>query len=181
MAQADYPMATWIGADVSNFHMGRKATVNKVVIHITDGRGQAYPVAQMWQGSGHGTSAHFVIGQDATVIQSVRLSDTAWHAHDANASSVGIEHCARSPKQRDFGPDDPGLPPTPAQYHASAELVAWLLQKYNLPCDRQHVLGHKEADSKTDHDDCPTGNWDWAVYWPMVQAAYGYGAGVCHG
>jgi N-acetyl-anhydromuramyl-L-alanine amidase AmpD len=177
---SEYSLATWVGADSSNYRAGRARPVDKIVIHITSGHANAYPVAKMWQEPGHGTSAHFVIGQDSTVIQCVRLIDTAQHAHDANSSSIGIEHCAREPNEPSFPKGDLGLPPTDAQYHASAELVATLLQRFKIPCDRKHVLGHAEADPKTTHSKCPTGAWDWSKYWPMVQAAFSY-SGVCRG
>lgn len=167
---AEYPIAKWVAADPSNWRERTGRVITQIVIHITDGHANALPVAQMWQEPNHGSSAHFVIGQDATVYQCVQLEDVAWHAHSANGISVGIEHSARS--KMELGHDDPGMPPTDAQYHASAELVAWLLLKFGLPCDRKHVLGHAEADPATTHADCPTGNWSWAVYWPMVLTSY---------
>ncbi len=171
---AEYPMAQWIPAHASNYRERAGRVVTQIVIHVTDGHAAAQPVAEMWQQAGHGTSAHFVVGQDATVLQCVKIEDVAQHAHTANGTSVGIEHCART--KFELGHDDPGMPPTAAQYEASAELVVWLLQELGIPCDRQHVLGHAEADPHTTHSDCPTGAWDWSVYWPIVQQIYKAGA-----
>jgi hypothetical protein len=58
--------------------------------------------------------------------------------------------------------------PTEAQYRASARLVAWLLRQYGIPCDREHVLGHAEADTKTTHTSCPNAVWDWEAYMTML-------------
>jgi len=149
-----------------------------IVIHCTDGHPAALGVAQMWQqpgASGKHTSAHFVIGQDGEAIQCVPLAFAAQHAHNANAHSVGIEHCARTPGEWDkaLGHHDPGLPPSDALYAKSAELVAYLLVAAGLPCDRDHVKGHAEADPATTHTRCPDGcGWDWDAYMSRVRIAY---------
>lgn len=169
----DYPFATAVPADTSNYRTASRRAYSVIIVHITDGRGDALPVAQMWQKPGHGSSAHFVIGQDGTMIQAVALKDVAWHSHDCNGVSVGVEHCARSPGEPPWPKDDPGLPLSEAQWEASAKLVAWLLTSAGLPCDRKHVLGHAEADAKTTHSDCPTGvagGWDWDAYMARIAA-----------
>lgn len=153
---ADYPGALWMPAHPSNFRAGRMAAVGLLVLHCTDGHADARPVAEMWQRPAHGSSAHFVIGQDGTVIQAVRLADVAWHAHVANGHSVGIEHCARTP--RELGPNDPGMPPTEAQLTASAKLVDWLCARFGMPRSRAVIVGHAEADPATTHADCPEGS-----------------------
>src|ERR1700744_5756395 len=153
---ADYPLAKWVPADHSNFRRGRVVPAPTLIcIHCTDGRERAEPVSEMWQQPGHGSSAHFVVGQDGTVIQCVALADTAWHAHEANGHSVGIEHSARTPGE--LGHDDPGLPPSDVQYQASARLVAWLCRELQLHPTRVAVLGHAEADKTTTHQKCPLG------------------------
>ena len=167
-----YPLARWVPADESNYRKGRKDDVSAIVIHITSGHPNALPVAQMWQQVSHKSSAHFVIGQDGTVIQAIDTEDTAWHAHNANSSSVGIEHCAREPHESGFPQGDPGLPPSLALYQASAQLVAWLLKQYGLPCDRDHVKGHCEIDTITTHTGCPNSVWDWDSYMALVSAAF---------
>jgi N-acetyl-anhydromuramyl-L-alanine amidase AmpD len=144
-----------------------------IVIHCTDGKSYARPIAEMWQDPSHGTSAHFVIDQDGTTLQCVPLRFAAQHAHDMNSRSVGIEHCARTPGEFERPPynwtRDPGLPPSEAQYAASARLVAYLLVAGGLPPDRTHVVGHAEIDKKTTHDRCPEGcGWRWDHYMAMV-------------
>lgn len=168
---AEYPLALWVPADPSNYRTVGRPSYSQIIIHCTDGHPPAQPVAEMWQEPGHGSSAHFVIGQDGTVIQCVRLADVAWHAHAANGASVGIEHCARTP--RELGPQDTGLTPSTDQYNASAKLVAWLLRRAWLQPTRDVVLGHAEADPATTHKDCPTGcGWDWDLYMALVQREY---------
>ena len=159
-----------VPAHHSNFltHMGERA-VSLIVIHITDGHPVARPVAEMWQQPNHGSSAHFVVGQDGSIVQGVLCSDIAWHAHHVNASSIGIEHCARTPHE--LGPNDPGLRPSMELYRASARLVGWLCDEYHLPRDRNHIVGHAEVDHVTTHVDCPDGApWDWITYMQLVRA-----------
>lgn len=153
---ADYPGALWVPAHATNYRRAGRRAFDRIVIHCTDGRGDPHRVAKMWQEAGHGSSAHFVVGQDATVIQAVRLADIAWHAHSLNGRSVGIEHCARTP--RELGPTDLGLPPNAEQLTASAKLVAWLCRRAGLPPTREVIVGHAEADPATTHADCPEGS-----------------------
>lgn len=153
MTEVYYPSAVQMPASPTNFRRAGRRTYTHVVIHCTDGRADPRATASMWASPGHGSSAHLVVGQDATVVQCVRLDDIAWHAHAANGTSVGIEHCARSPGE--LSKDDPGMPPTQAQLQASARLVVWLCRNAGLPITRDVVKGHAEIDPQTTHLDCP--------------------------
>jgi N-acetyl-anhydromuramyl-L-alanine amidase AmpD len=115
------------------------------------------------------SSAHFVVGQDGTVVQCVRLTDVAYHAHQANSDSVGIEHSDR--KKGELGPNDPGLPPNPTQLEASARLVVWLLEQCGLEPTRDVIKGHGEVDPETTHTDCPD-SIDLNAYVGLVAALY---------
>lgn len=176
---AEIPGCLFVQAHSSRYRQRPQAQQNGpydlILIHITDGHGIAQDTAEDWQKPG-GTSAHIAVGRDRATgeiiaIQAVPLRFAAQHAHDCNPHSVGIEHGCRSPGE--LGPHDPGLPPTDALYQKSATIVAYLLKAAGLPPDRKHVQGHKEADPKTTHDDCPDGcGWDWDKYMTMVRKAY---------
>lgn len=155
-----------VPADPTNYRAGERDSYSKVVIHVTDGHADPRPVAEMWQQAHHGSSAHFVVGQDGTILQTVHLVDIAYHAHAANAYSVGIEHCARSPGE--LGSTDPGLPVSDAQYQASARLVAYLCRAAGLEPTRDTIRGHCEIDLQTTHQDCPNKIWDWGRYMQLV-------------
>lgn len=178
MSAKDYPGAIWMPAHSSNYRRGRTVQApSLIVIHCTDGRELAEPVAEMWQQPNHKSSAHFVIGQDAIVIQSVSISDTAWHAHEANGAAIGIEHCARTPHE--LSKTDPGLPPSDAQYAASAKLVAWLCTTLGILPSRVSIVGHAEADRTTTHRLCPNGcGWDWPRYMYLVAGEYNHMTGT---
>lgn len=165
---AEYPSAIWMPAHISNYfpRSRRPADVRNIVIHVTDGRPDPIRVAEMWQEPSHRSSAHYVVGQDGRVVQAVLLADIAYHAHAANATSIGVEHCARSPGE--LGPGDAGLPASQEQYEASARLVAWLCALCGLPATRVVIQGHCEIDQTTTHADCPNAIWDWARYMELV-------------
>jgi N-acetylmuramoyl-L-alanine amidase len=51
-------------------------------------------------------------------------------------------------------------------YHASAALTAEICNKYGIPKDRNHIIGHYQVPG-TDHTD-PGPNWDWVRYIRLV-------------
>jgi len=156
------PIASrFVPASTSNYRVATGRTIERIVIHITDGGPRSAGTISWFRDPAAKASAHYVIGQDGEVVQMVRHADVAWHAHKANGDSIGIEHVANTR----------GLQPTTAQYEASARLVGWLCDHYGIPIDRDHILGHSEADSKTSHSDCPNAVWDWDRYLPLVLAA----------
>lgn len=175
---ADYPAAKWMPADQSNYRTANRVGISLIVIHCTDGHASAENVGDMWSkpvlgndGQPRPSSAHFCVGQDGTVVQAVQIASVAYHAHAANAYSVGVEHCARTPGE--WGASDPGLPPSDDLYAASAKLVAWLCSGYGLQPSRTVIVGHSEADPTTSHTRCPSGcGWDWTRYIELVQAEY---------
>jgi len=133
-------------------------TIDKIVIHITDSGANISSPINWFKDPRAKVSAHYVIGQDGTIVQMVAHNDVAWHAGSANGTSIGIEHVANTR----------GLKPTAAQMCASAALVTWLCDTYGIPADRQHILGHAEADGRTTHKACPNAVWDWAYYMDMI-------------
>ena len=165
----EYPEASFFApAAASNYRRWTSSTprsVSQIVIHITDGRENIAGPIGHFQKPGLQASAHYIVGQDGQVVQMVRHRDIAWHATSANNTSIGIEHCARSP--RELSRDDPGLPVTLAQYQASARLVRFLCQQHGIPIDRAHIKGHCEA-AKTTHEDCPNRIWDWGIYMSLL-------------
>ncbi|WP_326700735.1 amidase [Streptomyces sp. NBC_01754] len=158
----DYPSAQWVAAASANYAAGRSAPVDKVVVHVTQG---SYAGAISWfQNPASEVSSHYVVrSSDGEITQMVRDKDTAYHARSANSSSLGIEH--------EGYVDDPSWFTDP-MYRSSAALTAHLCDRYGIPKDRTHVIGHSEAPGN-DHTD-PGANWDWTSYMRLVA---GEGAG----
>jgi N-acetylmuramoyl-L-alanine amidase/Papain-like cysteine protease AvrRpt2 len=154
-------------AATSNYRVTAGQAIRRIIIHITDGGRRIAGTIEWFQNPKSKVSAHYVIGQDGEIVQMVRHADVPRHAHDASAEAIGIEHVANTK----------GLKPTTAQYEASARLVAWLCNRYAIPIDREHILGHAEADEKTTHKACPNAVWDWDHDMALFSAAAGADAG----
>ncbi|WP_406144818.1 peptidoglycan-binding protein [Streptomyces sp. NBC_01012] len=157
----DYPAALWVPANSANFATGRTATVDKVVIHVTQG---SYAGTISWfQNATSQVSSHYVVrSSDGQITQMVRDKDTAYHAKSANASSLGIEH--------EGFIDDPSWF-TDTMYRSSAALTAHLCDQHGIPKDRTHIIGHSEAPGN-DHTD-PGANWNWTYYMQLVGGGSG--------
>lgn len=160
---ADYPAALWVPADANNFAAGRSAAIDKVIIHVTQG---SYAGSISWfQDPASEVSSHYVVrSSDGQITQMVRDSDTAYHARSANSSALGIEH--------EGFIDDPSWF-TDTMYRSSAALTAYLCDRYGIPKDRAHIIGHSEAPGN-DHTD-PGPNWDWTRYMQLVSGNTGGG------
>ncbi|MFM0631241.1 N-acetylmuramoyl-L-alanine amidase [Paraburkholderia xenovorans] len=158
--------------------MATPRTISRIVIHVTDAPSTSSTV-NTFTHPGARVSSHYLVGQDGEVIQFVQENDIAFHAHGANGDSIGIEHVAIQRAGATYKRSDGSslhfnhLPPTDAQYCASAALVTYLCDKYGLTPDRLHILGHAEVDPSTDHKACPSGaDWDWDHYIRLVAGRY---------
>lgn len=82
-----------------------------------------------------------------------------------NAKSVGLEH--------EGFLTSPDSWYTEAMYRTSARLVRYLAARYDIPLDRQHILGHDNVPGtvtstiKGMHTD-PGPYWDWAHYFRLL-------------
>src|SRR5262245_10809571 len=163
---SEYPQASrFVPAATGNYRASTAPRgINRIVIHITDGGANINGPISWFQNPQAKVSAHYIVGQDGEVAQMVKHNDVAWHASRANGDSIGVEHVANTR----------GLTPTESEYCASAALVNWLCQQYGIPMDRDHILGHSEADPRTTHRGCPNAVWDWNYYMGLVTSGSCY-------
>ncbi|MFG2491995.1 N-acetylmuramoyl-L-alanine amidase [Streptomyces caniferus] len=159
-----YPPHRWIPASPSNFTAASRPTkypVELVVVHVTQ---ETYAdTLKLFQDPKHKAAAHYVVrSADGALAQCVREHDVAWHAGnwDYNTRSIGIEH--------EGWIDDPTWFTDPL-YQRSARLTAAICDRYRIPKDREHIIGHVEVPG-TDHTD-PGEFWDWARYLQLVDEA----------
>ncbi|MFJ8129119.1 N-acetylmuramoyl-L-alanine amidase [Streptomyces hydrogenans] len=104
---------------------------------------------------------------DGHVAQHLPLKDVGWHAGNwyVNAKSVGLEH--------EGFLTAPDSWYTEAMYRSSARLVRYLAKRYDIPLDRQHVIGHDNVPGTVTssirgmHTD-PGPYWDWAHYFRLL-------------
>lgn len=157
----DYWECAFYGAHSDNYTAADRPNsnlVDRIVIHVTQG---SWSSAINWfQNPYAGASAHYTVrSSDGFVGQSVWEKDIAWHAGNwpYNQTSVGIEHEGYVSDPQWF---------TEAMYDSSARLSAYLCNKYLIPMDRYHIVGHNEAPDATHTD--PGYYWDWYKYMDYV-------------
>ena len=99
-----------------------------------------------------GASAHYFVGFNGEVWQSVEDEDIAWHcgassykhAECRNSNSIGIEMCVRnkgsqSAESKDWYFEE-------ATVNAAIELTKYLMQKYGVPAS--NVIRHHDVTGK---------------------------------
>lgn len=120
-----------------NFDRGRSTRIRQIVIHHNAAHGQ--DPYQTWQT--REASAHYQVWGDGRIDQLVHLNDVAWHAHEANPYTVGIEH-ENSSTGGNWPIGDPGL-------HASAKLVGYLCYKLGLgvPAYLRNITTHRKIET----------------------------------
>jgi N-acetyl-anhydromuramyl-L-alanine amidase AmpD len=160
----DYPPAEWQPASSSNYTASDRPgsyLIDRVIIHVTQ---ETYAdTLAIFGNPQKKVSAHYLVrSADGHVAQCVREADIAWHAGnwDYNTRSIGIEHEGWVDQPSYF---------TNALYEQSAQLTAAICDKYGIPKDREHIIGHYQVPG-TDHTD-PGPNWDWVRYLRLVNFA----------
>jgi hypothetical protein len=117
-----------------------------------------------------GAATHYVIRSfDGHVTQMVATKDIALHTGNFwyNMHSIGIEHEGYLAHGHRWY--------TEAQYQSSAKLVRYLADRFNVPLDREHIIGHEEipaedaAGTIKQHYD-PGPFWDWGYYFKLLGA-----------
>ncbi|MFI2427269.1 N-acetylmuramoyl-L-alanine amidase [Streptomyces sp. NPDC018955] len=168
--------------DYGNHDLGNRPAsqrIRYIVVHDTEGAWEGVldmvqdPTYVSWQYSLRSTDGH--------IAQHVEAKDVAWHAGNwyVNAGSIGLEH--------EGFLADPDAWYTEAMYRSSARLVKYLAEKYGIPLDRQHILGHDTVPGTTAatipgmHTD-PGPYWDWRHYFELLgkplKATAGKHAGI---
>jgi len=98
-----------------------------------------------WPGAGF----HYFVSEDGHIQAAQPLEVVAFHAGDANPTSIGICLAGNFTDQ----------PPAESQLMATGQLVAWLLQELNLPMDAIHP--HKDYVVTA----CPGDQWETGARW----------------
>ncbi|WP_086866029.1 N-acetylmuramoyl-L-alanine amidase [Streptomyces viridochromogenes] len=161
--EVDYAGARWVAASEANWRRADRPAdygIDMVVVHVT--QGSFASAVKVFQDPEHKAAAHYIVRKDGHVTQMIRELDVAYHAGNRlyNERSVGIEHEGFVERPEDL---------TDAMYEASARLTARICARYDIPVDREHIIGHVEVPG-TDHTD-PGRHWDWDRYMKLVRAA----------
>ena len=153
--------------------------LDTVVVHTMEGTLQG-TIAFFAQGKDQRpvpTAAHYCVGREGDVVQMVPDEKKCYHAGNYNSRSIGIEHEVRIDpwpvrRNKDGSVKAPPFPAgeyPEAMLQASAEVVRVLCEKYGIPKDREHVIGHSEVPGATHRDPGP--GWEWEAYMAMVRDA----------
>ena len=126
--------------------------IKYIVIHYVGALGGAEANCKYYASKYIGASAHYFVGFDGEIWQSVPDEDIAWHcgassykhAECRNANSIGIELCVRNKgsqasTSKDWYFED-------ATVKAAIELTKYLMQKYGVPAS--HVIRHYDVTGK---------------------------------
>lgn len=139
-----------------NLTPGRTDKIKYIVIHYVGATGGAKANCEYYAGEYVGASAHYYVGFDGEVWQSVEDHNTAWHCGTKgvyvhpecrNSNSIGIEMCVRfkgDPKKkyadsRDWYFEDETV-------KTAIELTKELMKKYDI--DSKHVIRHYDVTGK---------------------------------
>ncbi len=156
-AAPQYPRAVaFVPADSSNYTANGIVSYDYVVVHTMQGY---YGGSISWfQNPSANVSAHYCMrAEDGEVTQMVRNEDRAWHVNTINPQAIGIEH--------EGFIDEPEWY-TWVNYVESAYLARWLCDTYDIPIDRDHIVGHVELPGNSHTD--PGSNWNWDLYMGLV-------------
>jgi N-acetyl-anhydromuramyl-L-alanine amidase AmpD len=158
-------------SDYGNYDLANRPAdgldIRYIVIHDTEV--DYAGTLKIFQNPQSYVSTHYVLrSSDGRIAQMVDNKNVAWHAGNwyVNGHAIGLEH-------EGFAIDGAAWY-SEQMYQASATLVRYLAQKYNIPLDRAHIIGHDDIPHPTQlqqvmHWD-PGPFWDWAHYMELIGA-----------
>ncbi|MGW2559488.1 N-acetylmuramoyl-L-alanine amidase [Streptomyces sp. NPDC001514] len=140
-------------------------SIDYIVIHDTEASWDT--TLQLVQNPEYVSWQYSLRSSDGHVAQHLRLKDVGWQAGNwfINAKSIGLEH--------EGFLVNPDAWYTEAMYRTSARLVRYLAKRYDIPLDRQHIIGHDNVPGTVPstirgmHTD-PGPYWDWAHYFNLL-------------
>lgn len=162
--------------DYGNYDLANREAdgldINYIVIHDTETPYDA--TIRYFQNPSASVSSHYVLrASDGQITQMVDNKDVSWTAGNwyINAHSINFEHEGYAIEGASWYSEQ--------MYRSSAKLVRYLADKYGIPVDRAHIVGHDEVPHPTTgqgamHWD-PGPFWDWAHYMRLVGAASNLG------
>lgn len=135
-----------------NYTDGEISRVKYLVIHYVGATGGAEANCRYYASKYIGASAHYYVGFDGEVWQSVEDKNIAWHCgaksyrhkECRNSNSIGIELCVRNKGSQAATSKDWYF--EKATVDAAVSLVKKLMERYQIPID--HVVRHYDVTGK---------------------------------
>lgn len=138
-----------------NHNKGNISRIKYIVIHFVGDTGGAQNNCRYFAGGDRGSSAHYFVGFDGEVWQSVEDANIAWHcgtsgtykhASCRNSNSLGIELCVKKTNLKSKSDTDKDWYFTDATVNSAIELTKELMKKYNVPVS--NVIRHYDVTGK---------------------------------
>lgn len=139
---------------ISNYNHSSRggSSIKYIVIHYVGGISTAYNNVKYFSGGDRQASAHYFVGHDGEIWQSVEDSRASWHCGGGlqgsgghawhgickNSNSIGIEMCVRKNGSLWYFED--------ATVNATIELTQYLMKKYGVPAS--NVIRHYDVTGK---------------------------------
>ena len=125
--------------DIDHNQLTTRSVTDQIVIHHTgnavDDDLSAAEIDASHKGQGWTCIGyHYVVRKDGTVEQGRPHWTVGAHAYGHNSHTIGIHVCGNFEEAE----------PTDEQIESTAMLLANLCTDYELPIDRDHVVGHRE-------------------------------------
>ncbi|MEV5810518.1 N-acetylmuramoyl-L-alanine amidase [Streptomyces parvulus] len=172
---------TFVPAHPSNGQVADRpangTVIDQIVIHDTESSYESAIATFQTAGTAAG---HYVMrSSDAAITQMVATKDLGFHAGNyvTNMHSIGIEHEGFAAHGATWYNE--------TQYQATADLVKYLAERFDIPLDRQHIVGHDNVVAPSSalvsgtHWD-PGPSWDWEHFMDLLgapaQGRHGVGA-----
>lgn len=144
----------------NNFKVGRGGYKPEIIVlHIMAGSLAGTDDWFLNSSGSAAVSANYGIGFKGEVHQYVKDEDTAWAQGKVNNPSFKLYKPGVSPNLYCLSIEHEGTDLSvihEAQIAASVELIKTLSKKWNIPIDRQHIIGHYEISSSKPN--CPATN-----------------------
>lgn len=148
-------LITSVNPKVMNSSSRNGIKIDRIVIHHNATTNKTVAMNTWVQGAPANTSAHYEV-TPTEIIGCVGEQYAAWHA----GGTGGYDQPKISnPNQRSIGIENVNSTGAPSwkiaegTYKNLAKLVKDICNRYGIPCDRKHVLGHREVTATA----CPGG------------------------
>lgn len=150
-------------------------TVRYIVIHDTEASA-ASTINSFTSPDAPYVAAHYVVAANGAVTQLVPDQDTGIHADNktVNMHSIGIENEGYALQNGSWFSEQ--------EYESASELVKYLAGQFDIPLDRDHIIGHDEVPYTFDDPSLGQNNpvvtqhvdpgtyWDWGHFLSLVGA-----------
>lgn len=119
-----------------------------IVVHIS--AGSMTSMTDWFNTPNSQASAHYGVGKDGSILQYVQEDKKAWANGRVNNPSFSLYKPGINPNLYTISIENEGM--DLAQYTANQmqsliELIKDITSRWNIPCDRDHIIGHFQIDA----------------------------------